>query len=86
MIRSVNGCVRNIFHGFMKCMKLPNKEIYDICNNKKKCFRQCAKFIACFENHNKEYINSCPYCKYNVTEHNKINKMIDDMFCDGIEM
>ena len=43
MMRSVNGCVKNIFEGFMKCLKLPNKKICDICNNKKKCFRECFK-------------------------------------------
>ena len=42
-VRSINGCVRNMFDGFMKCIKLPNKKICDICNNKKKWFRQCAK-------------------------------------------
>ena len=34
---------RNIFDGFMKCLKLPNKKMCDICNCKKKCFRQCGK-------------------------------------------
>ena len=34
-----SGAVRNIFEGFMKCLKLPNKKMCDICNNKKKCFR-----------------------------------------------
>ena len=91
MIRSVNGCVVNVFDGVMKCLKLPNKKICDICNNKKKCVRQCAKcnnklWFECFKNHNKEYINVCPYCRYNVTEHSKMNKMIEYMFGDGIEM
>ena len=34
---------RNIFDGFMKCLKLPNKKMCEICNCKKKCFRQCVK-------------------------------------------
>jgi len=36
-----SGAVRNIFEGFMKCLKLHNKKMCDICNNKHKCFRQC---------------------------------------------
>ena len=38
-----SGAVRDIFEGFMKCLKLPNKEMCDICNIKKKCFRECFK-------------------------------------------
>ena len=30
--------------------------------------------------------NACPYCKYNITEHSKMNKTLEDMFGDGIEM
>ena len=39
MMRATTGSVMNIFEGFMKCLKLPNKKMCDICNNKKKCFR-----------------------------------------------
>ena len=89
MARSLNGCVRNIFGCFMKCLNLHNKKICDICTNKKKCFRQCTEFKnkMCFEyfkNRNKD--NSCPCCRYNITQHSKMNKMLEDMFGDGIEM
>ena len=91
VMRSVNGCVKNILDGFMKCLKLLNKKMCDICNNKKKCFRQCAKCnnkmcFECLKNHNKEYINSCPYCRYDMLEHSKMNKMMEELFGDGIEM
>ena len=64
---------RNIFDGFMKCLKLPNKKMCDICNYKKKCFRQCGKCnnkvcIDCFKNNNNKHINSCPYCRYNMSD------------------
>ena len=39
MIRTITVSALNIFEGFMKCIKLPNKKMCDICNNKKKCFR-----------------------------------------------
>ena len=42
--------------------------------------------FECFENHDKDYANSCPYCRYNDTEHSKIDKLLEDMFGDGIEM
>ena len=85
MIRSTTGSVRNICDGFMTCLKLPNKKMCDICNNKKKCFRECAKCknkicVECFKNHNKDYVNSCPYCRYNMVEHSKTNNMLDYMF------
>ena len=91
MIRSINGCVRNSFDGFKKCLKLHSKKMCHICNHKKKCFKQCAKCknkmcFECFKNHNKDYVNSCPYCRYNITEHSKVNKMLGDMFGDGVEM
>ena len=35
MMRATTGSVMNIFEGFMKCLKLPNKKMCDICNNKK---------------------------------------------------
>ena len=41
--RTITGSAINIFEGFMKCLKLPNKKMCDICNNKKKCFRECVK-------------------------------------------
>ena len=64
---------RNIFDGFMKCLKLPNKKMCDICNYKKKCFRQCGKCnnkvcIDCFKNNNNKHINSCPYCRYTMSD------------------
>ena len=43
LMRATIGSTTNIFEGFMKCIKLPNKKMCDICNNKKKCFRECAK-------------------------------------------
>ena len=59
MIRTITASALNIFEGFMKCIKLPNKKMCDICNNKKKCFRECAKCkskvcVECFKNHNKD--------------------------------
>ena len=55
----------------------------DTCNNKK-WFRQCVKCknklcIECFKTHNKDYVNSCPYCRNDAVEHNKIRNMMDDM-------
>ena len=35
--------VLDIYYGFMTCLKIPNKEMCDTCNYKKKGFRQCAK-------------------------------------------
>ena len=35
MLRTMTGSANNIFEGFMKCIKLPNKKMCDICNNKK---------------------------------------------------
>ena len=65
---------KNMFDGFMKCLKVPNKKMCDICNYKKKCFRQCGKCnnkvcIYCFKNNNNKHINSCPYCRYTMSEH-----------------
>ena len=65
---------RNMFDGFMKCLKVPNTKICDICNYKNKCFRRCGKCnnkicIDCFKSHNNNYINSCPYCRYNMSDH-----------------
>ena len=34
MIIIINVCVRHISDGFMKCLKLPNKKMCDICNHK----------------------------------------------------
>ena len=78
------GSAKNVVEGFMNCLKLPNKEMCDICNYKKKCFRQCVKCkhklcFECFKNHNKDYINSCPYCRFNMVEHSKTNNMTYDM-------
>ena len=86
-----SGAVRNIFEGFMNCLKLPNKKMCDICNNKNKCFRECAKCknkmcFECFKNHNKDYVNSCPYCRYNMIEHSQMNKLMEELLGDGIEM
>ena len=79
MVRTISDSHMNIYHGFMECLKLPNKKMCDICNNKKKCFRECAKCknkicVECFKNHNKDYVNSCPYCRYNISEHCTNNK------------
>ena len=84
LMRATIGSTKNIFEGFMKCIKLPNKKMCDICNNKKKCFRECAKCknklcVECFKNHNKDYVNSCPYCRYNMLEHCNRNRLLDDM-------
>ena len=43
MIRTIIASALNIFEGFMKCIKSPNKKMCEICNNTKKCFRECAK-------------------------------------------
>ena len=58
MLRTISDSHMNIYHGFMECLKLPNKNMCDICNCKKKCFRQCVKCenelcVECFKNHNK---------------------------------
>jgi hypothetical protein len=91
MMRVKSCSANNIFAGFMKCLKLPNKRMCDICNNKKKCFRTCFKCknkmcYECFKNHNKDYVNSCPYCRYDIIEHSKMNMFINDTFPNGIEM
>jgi len=96
MMRCINGSDRNIFDGFISCMKLPNKKMCDICNNKKKCFRTCFKCknkmcFECFKNHNKDYVNSCPYCRYNITEHGTMKNMFEernlaDLFPNGLQM
>ena len=75
------GSDKNVLEGFMKCLKLPNKKMCDICNYKKKCLRQCGKCnnklcIDCFKTNNNEYINSCPYCRYNILEHSKKQKRL----------
>ena len=62
MIRSTTGSVRNMYDGFMNCLKLPNKKMCDICNNKNTIFRQCVKCkhklcFECFNKHNKDYAN-----------------------------
>ena len=90
-IRTKTGSAMNIFEGFMKCIKLPNKKMCDICNNKKKCFRECAKCknklcVECFKNHNKDYVNSCPYCRNNIEEHSQMNKLMEELLGDGIQM
>ena len=59
MVRTISDSHMNIYHGFMECLKLPNKKMCDICNNKKKCFRECVKCknkicVECFNNHNKD--------------------------------
>ena len=69
------------FDGFMKCLKLPNKQTCDTCNYKKKCFRQCGKCnnklcIYCFENNNDKHINSCPYCRYTMSDHCYENNIV----------
>ena len=74
MIRHTTGSVRNIYDGFMNCLKLPNKKMCGICKTNNKCFRQCVKCknklcFECFKKHNKDYVNSCPYCIYNTVEH-----------------
>ena len=73
-----------MFHGFMEVLKLPNKKMYDICNCKKKCVRQCVKCknkmcVECFKNHNKEYINTCAYCRHNLLDHSENRKFMDDI-------
>ena len=91
MLRTTTGSANNIFEGFMKCIKLPNKKMCDICNNKKKCFRECKKCknklcVECFKNHNKDCVNSCPYCRNNIEEHSQMNKLMEELLGDGIEM
>ena len=91
LMRITTESAMNIFEGFMKCIKLPNKKMCDICNNKKKCFRECKKCenkicVECFKNHNKNYVKSCPYCRYNIEEHSKMNKLMEELLGDGIQM
>ena len=88
MLRTTTGSANNIFEGFMKCIKLPNKKMCDICNNKKKCFRECKKCtnklcVECFKNHNKDFVNSCPYCRCSIGEHFANNKLLEDMLMGG---
>ena len=86
MFRALTGSDLNKFEGFMKCIKLPNKKMCDMCNYKKKCFRQCVKCInkfwfECSRTITKTMlIHVLTYCRYNVVEHNKTNSMLDDMF------
>ena len=91
LMRATISSTKNLFDGFMKCIKLPNKKMCDICNIKKKCFRECAKCknkmcFECFKNHNKNYVNSCPYCRYNIEEHSQMNKLMEEVLGDGIQM
>jgi len=91
LMRATISSTTNIFEGFMKCIKLPNKKMCDICNNKKKCFRECAKCknklcVECFKNHNKDYVNSCPYCRNNIEEHSQMNELMEELLGDGIKM
>ena len=39
--------------------------------------------VECFKNHNKDYVNSCPYCRYNIVEHCTTNKILEDMLMGG---
>ena len=76
MLRTISDSHKNIYHGFMECLKLPNKKMCDICNSKKNCFRECSTCknkmcIECLKIRNKEYNNSCPYCRYDFIEHTK---------------
>ena len=76
VVKLISTSDKNIFDGLMNWLKLPNKKMCDICNSKKKCFRECSTCknkmcIECFKIHNKEYINSCPYCRYDFIEHTK---------------
>ena len=91
LMRITTESATNIFEGFMKCIKLPNKKMCDICNNKKKCFRECAKCknklcVECFKNHNKDCVNSCPYCRNNIEEHSQMNELMEELLGDGIKM
>jgi len=91
MLRTTTGSANNIFEGFMKCIKLPNKKMCDICNNKKKCFRECKKCknkicVECFKKHNKDCVNSCPYCRNNIEEHSQMNELMEELLGDGIKM
>ena len=91
MLRTITGSAMNLFAGFMKCIKSPNKKMCEICNNKQKCFRECAKCknkicVECFKNHNKDCVNSCPYCRNNIEEHSQMNKLMEELLGDGIEM
>ena len=60
-----------------------------ICNCEKKRFRQCVKCenklgVECFKNHNEEYINTCPYCRYSLLYHSRnrtILSKIGDFQC-----
>ena len=74
MNRAMDGSVINMFESYMKCLKLPNKKMCDICNNKKTCYRQCGGCknkicVECFENHNTDYIQPCPYCRHTIENH-----------------
>ena len=76
VLRTISDYHMNVYQGFMECLKLHNKKMCDICNCKKKCFRQCVKCenklcVECFKNHNNEYINTCPYCRYNLLHHSR---------------
>ena len=88
MVRTITASALNIFEGFMKCIKLPNKKMCDICNNEKTDFRECAKCknkicVECFKNHNKDCVNSCPYCRNNIAEHSKRIRLLEDMMMGG---
>ena len=72
---------KHMFDGSMKCLKLPNKKMCDICNYNRKCFRQCGNCkhkicIECCKHNNNDYINSCPCCRYTLTEHSKMHKLL----------
>ena len=71
ILRTISDSHINIYQGFIEC---------GICNCKKKCFRQCENVnklcFECFKDHNKEYINTCPYCRYSLLDHSRYRTVL----------
>lgn len=59
MMRVKSCSANNIFAGFMKCLKLPNKKMCDICNNKKNVLEHALNVkIRCVTNVSKTIIKT----------------------------
>ena len=64
----------NRFAKFMLKEKLKNRRMCELCCNKSKCFRICGRCdkkqcVQCFKENNKQFINDCPFCRYNFRKH-----------------
>ena len=84
LLRTISYYHIHISHGFMECLNIPNNTMCDICNCKNTCVRQCVKCeiklcVECFNNHNNEYINTCPYCRYSLLDHSRNRTILSNI-------